>query len=83
LARYPEAVLDFTEMLGLARGLENPACECAALIGLADAQFWIHALEEMGAAAEEAMEIADRIQDPALQADMSGSALPNTFRLII
>jgi tetratricopeptide (TPR) repeat protein len=69
LARYPEGVRDFTEVLGLARGLENPALECTALIGIADAQFWTHRLEDMGAAAEDAMRIADRIRDPALQSE--------------
>jgi predicted ATPase len=69
LARYPEAVQDFAEVLGLARSLKDLALECTALNGVAHAHFWTHRLDQLGICAEKAMRLADQIGDPSLQAE--------------
>ena len=69
LARYPEAVEDFTQVLGLARSLKDPVLACTALNGVSNAHFWTHRLDKLGVCAEEAMRLADQIGDPTLQAE--------------
>jgi serine/threonine protein kinase/tetratricopeptide (TPR) repeat protein len=63
LTRFQPSLDDFTRMLELARASGAPASECVALNALANAFFYSHRLEEMGARAEEAVKVAEQSGD--------------------
>ncbi len=68
LSRFDQAVTDFNRVLELARTLEDPERESAALNALAALFFYSHRLGEMVARAEEAIRIAERAGNPVLRA---------------
>jgi tetratricopeptide (TPR) repeat protein/predicted Ser/Thr protein kinase len=69
LSRFDQAVTDFDRVLELARTLEDPEREAAALNALALLFFYSHRLGEMVARAEEAIRLAERAGNPILRAE--------------
>ena len=63
LTRLQSSIDDFTRMLDLARASCAASSECVALNALANSFFYSHRLEEMGACAEEAVCVAERLGD--------------------
>ena len=70
LSRFSEAVDDFTQMVDVARAIDDPAAEFAGLRSLTQALFYSHRLDETTERAGQALAVAERSDSAAWQADV-------------
>ena len=70
LSRFAEAVDDFTQVVDLARTINDEASEFAGLRSLTQALFFSHRLDETAERAGQALAVAERSDSAAWQADV-------------
>ena len=70
LSRFPEAIDDFTQMVDLARSIDDTVSEFAGLRSLTQALFFSHRLDETAVRAGQALAVAERSDSAAWQADV-------------
>lgn len=66
LSRFDEAVAEFGRMRDLARALNAPSLEAAALNGTMRGLFYSHRFDDMARSTDEASQVAERSGDPAI-----------------
>ena len=70
LSRFSDAVDDFSQMVELARTIDDTASEFAGLRSLTQALFFSHRLDETAERAGQALAVAERSESAAWQADV-------------